>query len=394
MADFLRRAPAALQPSLDYGLSSHPRRRLTALVAHLSQSALVSSFDFCVQELGLEFDVLLDGLFDWVDFFCLPSYSLFRFLLLLDAAVQCREEKKAGSDGGFGNGGAPLGGHAISDSAAEGMLMCLEELLKKCHLGSVNQMVVVLKKITFGAMLSHYEASEEFRVGIIRCFRTMLLNLQPCSVNSCSCKQRVIMPTSKSIDGAFVLHNTISRNHVESLDCLLAFLQSQNASVRALAITSSSSKSSELEAEDTVEVQISEKRHFLPFVSLLPRRIVGSLVGSCLKAASPLVSSQKESACLVSLDIIEPNAQAPINVGLGRVNYAVLLVCRFNQVSAVGRSAIRWLLSRRFSSFARFPDSIGSSVQPIHRYYERQSLKMAFAMATSDPTLDLNSSCK
>ncbi|XP_064944838.1 uncharacterized protein LOC135596696 isoform X5 [Musa acuminata AAA Group] len=33
------------------------------------------------------------------------------------------------------------------------------------------------------------------------------------------------------------------------------------------------------------------------------RRIVGSLVGSCLKAASPLVSSQKESACLVSLDI-------------------------------------------------------------------------------------------
>ncbi|URD79535.1 TELO2 interacting protein 1 [Musa troglodytarum] len=190
MADFLRRAPAAaLQPSLDYGLSSHPRQ----LVAHLSQSALVSSFDFCVQELGSEFDVLLDSLFDWVDFYCLPSYSLFRFLLLLDAAVQCREEKKAGSDGGFGNGGAPLGGHAISDSAAEGMLMCLEELLKKCHLGSVNQ-------------------------------------------------------------------------------------------------------AAELEAERTVEVQISEKRHFLPFVSLLPR------------------------------------------------------------------------------------------------YYERQSLKMAFAMATSDPTLDLNSS--
>ncbi|URE11960.1 hypothetical protein MUK42_02632 [Musa troglodytarum] len=39
--------------------------------------------------------------------------------------VQCREEKKADSDGGFGNGG---------DSTAEGMLMCLEEFLKKCHL--------------------------------------------------------------------------------------------------------------------------------------------------------------------------------------------------------------------------------------------------------------------
>ncbi|URE24390.1 TELO2 interacting protein 1 [Musa troglodytarum] len=197
MADFLRRAPAALQPSLDYGLSSHPRRRLTALVAHLSQSALVSSFDFCVQELGLEFDVLLDGLFDWVDFFCLPSYSLFRFLLLLDAAVQCREEKKAGSDGGFGNGGAPLGGHAISDSAAEGMLMCLEELLKKCHLGSVNQ--------------------ESCR--ITRLFAS-------------------ISPISKCFSEGIGYHFFFK---------------------------------SELEAEDTVEVQISEKRHFLPFVSLLPR---------------------------------------------------------------------------------------------------------------------------
>ncbi|XP_064981306.1 uncharacterized protein LOC135615838 isoform X2 [Musa acuminata AAA Group] len=110
------------------------------------------------------------------------------------------------------------------------MLMCLQELLKKCHFGSVNQMVVVLKKIVTGAMLSHSEASEEFREGIIRCFRAMLLNLQPCSVSSCSCKQMVIMPTSKSIDGAIVHHNTLSRNCVESLECLLAFLQAQNAS--------------------------------------------------------------------------------------------------------------------------------------------------------------------
>ncbi|RRT74312.1 hypothetical protein B296_00031757 [Ensete ventricosum] len=111
MADFLRRAPAAaLQPSLEYALSSHPRQ----LVTHLTQGALVSSV--------LTF-----------------AYTLFPFLLLLDAAVQCREEKKADSDGGFVYGSAPLGGHAISDSTAEGMLLCLEELLKKCHLGSVNQ---------------------------------------------------------------------------------------------------------------------------------------------------------------------------------------------------------------------------------------------------------------
>ncbi|CAL9037001.1 unnamed protein product [Musa banksii] len=47
------------------------------------------------------------------------------------------------------------------------------------------------------------------------------------------------------------------------------------------------------------------------------RRIVGSLVGSCLKAASPLVSSQKESACLVSLDIIED-----VSVSLAKVEEA------------------------------------------------------------------------
>lgn len=35
------------------------------------------------------------------------------------------------------------------------------------------------------------------------------------------------------------------------------------------------------------------------------RRIVGSLAGSCLLAAIPLLSSLSEPACLVSLDIVE-----------------------------------------------------------------------------------------
>jgi TELO2-interacting protein 1 len=35
------------------------------------------------------------------------------------------------------------------------------------------------------------------------------------------------------------------------------------------------------------------------------RRIVGSLAGSCLSAAIPLLSSNKETACLVALDIVE-----------------------------------------------------------------------------------------
>ncbi|URE34911.1 TELO2 interacting protein 1 [Musa troglodytarum] len=106
------------------------------------------------------------------------------------------------------------------------MLVPLKFELKQ-HKNVMFQMVVVLKKITAGAMLSHSEASEEFHVGIIDDASrfTTLLSLVPCS-----CKQRVIMPTSKSIDGAFVPHITILRNHVESLECLLAFLQSQNAS--------------------------------------------------------------------------------------------------------------------------------------------------------------------
>lgn len=35
------------------------------------------------------------------------------------------------------------------------------------------------------------------------------------------------------------------------------------------------------------------------------RRIVGSLAGSCLLAAIPLLSSLSEPACLVSLDIVQ-----------------------------------------------------------------------------------------
>lgn len=56
---------------------------------------------------------------------------MFPLLLLLDAAVQCRSSGAKSE--------APMGGLEISDSVAEGVLLCIEELLKKCHLGSVNQ---------------------------------------------------------------------------------------------------------------------------------------------------------------------------------------------------------------------------------------------------------------
>ncbi|EHA8590579.1 hypothetical protein COCNU_scaffold020587G000010 [Cocos nucifera] len=49
----------------------------------------------------------------------------------------------ADSDGSLGKSGATLGGLQISDRVAEGVLICLDELLKKYHVGSVNQFSVI-----------------------------------------------------------------------------------------------------------------------------------------------------------------------------------------------------------------------------------------------------------
>ena len=57
------------------------------------------------------------------------SYTLFPLLLLLDGAVNCRSSQKL-EESVMVN---------VSDIAAEGVVQCLEELLKKCHLGSVDQ---------------------------------------------------------------------------------------------------------------------------------------------------------------------------------------------------------------------------------------------------------------
>lgn len=65
------------------------------------------------------------------------SYTLFPLLLLLDAAVGSRTSKKDAEDKADSKN-LP---HKVSDKVAEGILQCLEELLKKCHLGSVDQVV-------------------------------------------------------------------------------------------------------------------------------------------------------------------------------------------------------------------------------------------------------------
>lgn len=85
-------------------------------------------------------------------------------------------------------------------------------------------MVVVLKKLTSGALLSPLEAPEEFRLGIIRCFGALLLCLHPCTDDLCPCKQ---------IDGLPMLlarKDLVAKFASEPQQCLLAFLQSESAS--------------------------------------------------------------------------------------------------------------------------------------------------------------------
>ncbi|XP_042012560.1 TELO2-interacting protein 1 homolog isoform X1 [Salvia splendens] len=153
------------------------------------------------------------------------DFILFPLLLLFDASVECRSSTKTDSKDDSLVSSTLLMEHKVSDSVTEGVVLCLEEVLKKCQLGSIDQLVVILKKLTLGAMLSPLEASEEFREGVIRCFRAVLLNLGPCSDDSCPCKgisNRPILPDEK--EWQFPGHISVSK------ECPLAFLQSQPAS--------------------------------------------------------------------------------------------------------------------------------------------------------------------
>ena len=90
-------------------------------------------------------------------------------------------------------------------------------------------MVVLLKKLTYGAMLSPSEASEEFREGILLCVKALLLSLYSCSDVSCLCEQIPGLPALSDDIYNDELHKTFKYGS-ESDKCLLAFLQSQFAS--------------------------------------------------------------------------------------------------------------------------------------------------------------------
>lgn len=158
------------------------------------------------------------------------DYTLFPLLLLLDAAVACRSQQKVYSEEKNVKVNVQKTPLKVSDRVAEGVLQCLDELLNKCHLGSIDQMVVVLKKLTYGALLTPSEAAEEFREGVIRCFRTLLLSVHPCLDESCSCKQSVGFPSLLAAKDMQASVTRSSKYGSEPHECLLAFLQSQAAS--------------------------------------------------------------------------------------------------------------------------------------------------------------------
>uniref|UniRef100_A0A2P2KMP9 Uncharacterized protein LOC105632012 n=1 Tax=Rhizophora mucronata TaxID=61149 RepID=A0A2P2KMP9_RHIMU len=157
------------------------------------------------------------------------DYTLLPLLLLLDAAVDCRSSKKSNiEEEGVANTTLNMP-QKVSDRVAEGVLQCLEELLKKCHFGSVEEMVAVMKKLTYAALLSPFEASEEFREGVIKCFRALLLGLLPCTDEVCLCRKVIGLPALLETGEMQSLQHKHSKFSSKQGKCLLAYLQSETA---------------------------------------------------------------------------------------------------------------------------------------------------------------------
>ncbi|XP_010537793.1 PREDICTED: TELO2-interacting protein 1 homolog [Tarenaya hassleriana] len=158
------------------------------------------------------------------------DYTLFPLLLLLDAAVACRSQDKKQPKEKLEVYDVLRTPYKVSDKVAEGVICCLEELLKKCCIRSVDQMVVILKKLTSAALLTQSEASEEFREGIIKSFRAMISGLLPCSDDSCSCKHSIGWPLLWERRDSPIQFSNFFEYDQENRECLLEFLQSQSAS--------------------------------------------------------------------------------------------------------------------------------------------------------------------
>ncbi|KAK4794723.1 hypothetical protein SAY86_012717 [Trapa natans] len=158
------------------------------------------------------------------------DYALFPLVLLLDTAIACRSPSKIDSDDRNIESIGPATPYKVSDVVAEGVLSCLEELLKKCSLVMLNQMVMLIRKLTHGALLKPSEVTEEFREGVIKCFRAMLINLRHCHDSTCLCKQITGLPALLKVGEMQTNLIRVSKFEMGTGECLLAFLQSQEAS--------------------------------------------------------------------------------------------------------------------------------------------------------------------
>lgn len=78
-------------------------------------------------------------------------------------------------------------------------------------------------------MLSPSEASEEFRDSVVRCFRTLLSNLIPCSDTSCCCQNTSSRPALLDIGDSKCLTSKHLEHYSEQNECLITFLQSEGA---------------------------------------------------------------------------------------------------------------------------------------------------------------------
>ncbi|KAI4374634.1 hypothetical protein MLD38_012606 [Melastoma candidum] len=158
------------------------------------------------------------------------DYSLFPLLLLLDAAVECRTPRKSSLGADHSPAPPPQKPFRISDMVAERSLECLEVLLLKCSPATIEQMVMIIKKLTSGALLPTSVATEEFREGVIKCFKALVANLSTCSDYSCACKKVVGLPALFEEEKCMAADSIQSQTFTtEQGGCLLAFLQSEAA---------------------------------------------------------------------------------------------------------------------------------------------------------------------
>ncbi|KAH9302063.1 hypothetical protein KI387_013646, partial [Taxus chinensis] len=285
------------------------------------------------------------------------DYILVPLLLLLDASIACRSTKDIDSTN------MPL---KVSDSVAEGVLTCLEEVLKRCSLTSTNQLSILLRKFTSGALLSPSEAAEEFRHGIVRCLKAVILGLGPCSDEACTCK---IIPLD--LGSPFQIKDPILSHSETKLvcdgGCLLAFLQSEDASAAVGHLLSLLLQIAEAEAR---------RGHLgsgkLRADALLTLRLLISKVGSAdaLAFFLPGVVSGLAKVLRVSKFAIGVSFQPTSGAAgsIGAIEQAVkgfaemLVLCladeqNANQLDAGGAEAYNEGLSETFSSKFKSADS-------------------------------------